>query len=150
MNAPSLSTSILRGEKGSSSSSRPSAAITEAPSRLSSGRQSLQPVALSVATSVQRKQPSIHLPRWSTGSISSQPALFTFPQPLNVRTAVGRATALRACGGRRQPLPGMLLRAGASSWSIVALLMLIRFRLTTGSSSRWPGRSIGSLAFQST
>ena len=112
-NAPSLSASMPRREKGNSSSSMRRAAITEAPSRLSSGRHSLQPVAISVATRDQRNRPSIHLPQWATRSISSQPASFTSPQPLNVRTGVRRCTALRALGGRRQPLPGLIFRTGA-------------------------------------
>ena len=130
-----------RRGKGSSSSSIRRAAITEAPSRLSSGRHSLQPVAMSVATSVHRKRPSIHLPQWATRSISSQPASLTSPQPLNVRTGVRRCTALRALGGRRQPLPGLVFRTGASNRSIVALLIVSSFSLTSRSRARWPWRS---------
>ena len=51
------------------------------------------------------------------------------------------ATALRARGGRRQPLAGLLLRTGASSRSIVALLIVSSFSLTAGSRARWPWRS---------
>ncbi len=48
-----------RRGKGSSSSSICKAAITEVSSRLSSGRHSLQPVAMSVATRVHRNRPYI-------------------------------------------------------------------------------------------
>jgi hypothetical protein len=51
---------------------------------------------------------------------------------LNVRTGVRRCTALRALGGRRQQLPGLVFRTVMSRRSIVALLIVSSFSLTSG------------------
>jgi hypothetical protein len=93
---------------------------------------------MSVAKRVQRKRPSIHLPQCATKSISIHPAEIASPQPLNVRTGVRRCTALRARGGRRQPLPWLSLRAGARRRSIVALLIVSNFCLTDNSKAKCP------------
>ncbi len=98
-----LPTSMPSRWKGSSSTSIRRAAITEAVSRLSSGRHSLQPVAMSEATRVQRNRASIHLPQFATRSISSQPASFSSPQPLNC-TGVRCCTALVFRTGGEQPI----------------------------------------------
>lgn len=119
--------------------SRVRASITRAPSRQGSGTHSVQPVATSVSTSVHANAPARLGPECATRSISMNPGGGS-SQSLNVRIRTLRRTAFTA-PARRRPAPPRS-RTSRKSRSIVAALIISKRLRTSGSSCRWPCRSI--------
>ena len=85
-NSLPLSVSIPRNGNGRAPRSRSTASTTTPASRTSSGTHSVQPLAISVSTSVQTKLPAIDDPQCATRSASTKPGAGSCQSP-NVRTA---------------------------------------------------------------
>jgi len=92
MNALSLSKSAPRISHGNKLCARVIAATTRLPSRATSGRHSVHPVAISTIVSVWMNEPATLVPPCATMSISQKPG-GGLPQSLNVRIGTSRRIA---------------------------------------------------------
>ena len=118
MNAPSLSKSTPRSGKGKSFCAACSASSASAPARITTGTHSVQPVAMSISTSVWTKAPAALTPECATKSTSTNPGGGS-PQSPKVRTGPERRTAELNPARRLRPCAAAM-RVSDSSRSIVA------------------------------
>ncbi len=114
MNTESLSVSMPWSENGSCRRASVNTVLRSVCSRTNNGAHSVQPVAISVSTSVWMKLPRVEGRLWATRSTSTKPGAGSF-QSADVRQGVpcGRTSmpglqatdllaTLLACSGRRQ------------------------------------------------
>jgi hypothetical protein len=92
MKALSLSKSAPRMSQGNRLCARPIASTTSPPSRVTSGRHSVHPVATSTIVRVWMNDPATDMPPCATISISQYPGGGSF-QSLNVRIGTSRRIA---------------------------------------------------------
>lgn len=92
MKALSLSKSTPRNSQGKRLCARLSASTTTIPSRLTSGRHSVHPVATSTIVRGWMNEPATDVPPCATMSTSQKPGAGSF-QSLNVRTGTSRRIA---------------------------------------------------------
>ena len=92
MNALSLSKSTPRRSQGNRFCARLIASTTSEPSRVTNGRHSVQPVAISTIVSVWMNEPATDVPPCATMSTSQKPGGGPF-QSLNVRIGTSRRIA---------------------------------------------------------
>ncbi len=109
---------------------------------MSSGAHSVQPVAMSVSTSVCTKLPRAVGPLCATRSASKKPGAGSC-QSEKVRTGTLRRTAAEG-GVRRRGFPPASVRTSRSRRSIVAALIASTPIRTSGASRKWPCRSMAS------
>src|SRR5262249_39888674 len=81
-----------QGKTGRASLRRARASMTKALLRATSGKHSVQPVAISVSTMVWTKLPAAEVPACATKSTSTKPGGGSVQSP-NVRTGTARRTA---------------------------------------------------------
>src|SRR4030081_3657762 len=97
MNALSLSKSTPRRSQGNRFCARLIASTTSEPSRVTNGRHSVQPVAISTMVSVWMNEPATDVPPCATMSTSQKPG--GGPVPIVVRAVRDRAAVGRAEAG---------------------------------------------------